>query len=285
LLRQGDGSCEPIVFNGPTEADATWAVGGKRLAWLAPTLSPTNFILKVKDIDSGVIRTVSSVASQTMAIDPDGDAIAWVEASGAVKRTDLGAGLAGTVVDLGTPGGSIPHIDIDNGLVVIQQGGARDNRNDDGAILCRDTTDNAFRAVTVAGVAPQARGPKIAKSVLGANAGPTVLAYLDIDSNGNGDAKSCINFTCGTNCTDVNALGIGRHNDTLLRLARDGSAATVTDELGLRQVVLTNVFTGSRTFVASGVDVERQSVDVAENRIVWGDTQLGSPDIWELTLR
>ena len=45
------------------------------------------------------------------------------------------------------------------------------------------------------------------------------------------------------------------------------------------------MFTGTRIFLANDVDIERQGLDVAVGRAVWGDFQLGDRDVWELTLR
>ncbi len=280
------GACEVPFFGGPTEADPAWATGGNRVAFIVATANPNQFALRVFDTVTQARRQLTTTASQTIAIDPDGDAIAWVESNGEVKKAALGADLGGAVVDLGNLGPQVvPHIDIDNDLVVAQVGGQADERNDPGAVVCRDAADNAFRPVTIGGVPlTTARGPKVARTKLGDFDGPIVLAYIDVD-NFQGDATACTSFTCSGGCSQTVSLGIRNGDDTNLRLARDGSVANVTSELGLRQVVLSNVFTGSRIFVAKGTDVSRQSADVAVGRVVWGDFQLGDQDVWELTTR
>jgi hypothetical protein len=282
------GDCDTPFFGGPTESDPAWSVGGDRVAYLVPTDPPSSrFLLRVTDVVTGARRDVSESASATMSLDPDGDAIAWVDATGTVFRATLDATLQGAPVNLGAPSGGapIPHVDIDDGLVVIQSGGDPNERNDPGNVLCRDVSDSGFRAVTVPSgpgtINLVAKGPKVAKTVLGGVAGPTILGFIDTAQN----AQACLAFSCAAGCSNVQPLGTGTGDDTNLRVARDGNVVNITSELGLRQAVLANVFTGTRTFLAAGVDISRQGLDVAVGRAVWGDFQLGDRDVWELTLR
>lgn len=284
-----DGTCDTPFFGGPTESDPLWATGGTRIAYLVPTSPPSaNFILRVFDTANSARRDVTATASGTMTIDPDGDAVAWVDqVSGKVFKAALAPlTLAGVPVDLGNPGGPIPHVDIDNDLVLIQVGGDRDQRNDPGAVQCRDAADSSFRAVRVNGANLTAKGPKVARANVGGLDAGILFTFLAVSNGNRGDGQVCLGFTCAGNCTQPIAIGTGTGNDTHLRIARDGTIANITDELGgLRQAVIANVFTGSRIFLADDVDIERQGLDVAVGRAVWGDFQLGDRDVWELTFR
>ena len=223
-----------------------------------------------------------------MTIDPDGDAVAWVDqVSGKVFKAVLAPlTLAGAPIDLGNPGGPIPHVDIDNDLVLVQVGGNRDSRNDPGAVQCRDAADTSFRAVRVNGANLIAKDPKVAKANVGGVDAGNVFTFLAVTNGNRGDAQVCLGFTCAGNCAQPIAIGTGSGDDTHLRIARDGTIANITAELGgLRQAVIANVFTGTRIFLANDVDIERQGLDVAVGRAVWGDFQLGDRDVWELTLR
>ena len=281
--------CEPVFFAGPAKSDPPWAVGGTRVAYLRPTGTPERFDLRMRDLDDepGIGVSIANNIRATFAIDPDGDAIVYVDGNGAIVQEVLPPRLrdfvaARTQIE-GPTTADIPHLDVDDGIVVYQDGGALEDRREPGTIRCR-AAGGVFRAVQDRGTDLIARGPKVAK---GRGFRPDLLAFAEVPFGGNPSARACV-LNCSTTQAVCAAPSIpvsfGTGEDSAIRISRDGRIAYLTDETGLDQVAIFEFFSGSRFYLSAGADAQRSGVDLAEGRAVWVDPSLGTNDVWEFAL-
>lgn len=266
------------VFGGPSEADPAYAVGGTTIGWLEGTLaaffSGAPLPLRLRDLATGATRTIPAVIS-TFALDPDGGSVAYVDGTGALRKSSTTGGLPGPVLDSGS---AIPHVDLDGSVIVWQRGGEPDDRRSPGRLV---VSVNGGAGVDLG---RDARGPKVAQ--VGSD---HWIAYFRSGSMEFGfqQVPHVCRLKLGpVSCGDDEAIGPGTGGVRDISISRDGIVAWTSDESGLDQIVTWDVRARRRVY-ATPVDPAsggRSAPDVAEGRLVWSDASLGNADVWEMLL-
>lgn len=275
-----DAGAGHVAFFGPAKTDPTYAVGGRRVAFMVGTSAP--FTLKLRTLDpttgaaSATAQVLAADAAGPFAIDPDGDEVVYVDTNNVVQRVST-ATLAKTAVTFPAGVGTFIMIDVDDGMIVAQRGGNPERRagiDGAGELFCARPEANVSGQVAFGGVL--ARGPKVAKLRNG--------TFLFAATREGIDAQACV-LTC--QATPVCApfdVSNGQGDDTHIQVSRDGRVSFLSSELALNQVVVFDTFAQRWSFVTAG-DFDRGGLSVAEGRLVWGDASLNVLGIFELTLQ
>jgi hypothetical protein len=272
----------PIAFAGPSHEDPRHAVGGTVVAYLSN--GSAGFDLNVREIVTGAFAVVATNIQGPIAMDPDGDAVVYVDGLDRIVRTGLtinnGAiGLSTTIVE--QTNDVVLFVDVDDNLIVWQEGSNNQGDASAGSLRCEDTANGVAQTIDLGGTGGSTlgRGPKVAK-----RGNVAALAYLEQGVRATVCLLSCV--PPPNNCAPRFAAGAnvnGSSQQQRVSIARDGTVAYLTDELGgANQVVLFDIDTRRRTFLTNDT-FDHDGLSLAEGRAVWADPSLGTFDIWEHT--